>query len=49
VELRGLPAGTYSVRDYGYNKDLGTVQTDGNSPARLSAQFKDHLLLEVSK
>jgi len=48
VQLRGLGQGTYHVLDYANGKDLGTVTTkDGN--ATLSADFTDHLLLEVSK
>jgi alpha-galactosidase len=48
VELRGLRPGNYQVLDYVDNKDLGTVQAvAGNSP-RLKAEFKDHLLLQVS-
>jgi alpha-galactosidase len=48
VELRGLKAGNYHVVDYADGKDLGSVQAaDGQSP-RLKADFKEHLLLEVS-
>jgi alpha-galactosidase len=48
VELRGLKPGTYDVLDYVDGKNLGTVQAaEGKSP-RLKADFKDHLLLEVS-
>jgi len=48
VELRGLKAGTYRVSDYVDGKDMGTVQAgDGKAP-RLKAEFREHLLLEVS-
>lgn len=48
VELRGLKAGKYDVVDYVNGKDLGTVQaTEGQAP-RMKADFKSHLLLEVS-
>jgi len=48
VELRGLKPGTYEVVDYVDGKDLGTVQAaEGNAP-KLKAEFKEHLLLEVS-
>ncbi len=49
VELRGLDPGTYHVTDYAEGKDLGTVQASTNKRAKLKTQFKDHLLLEVSK
>ena len=48
VELRGLKPGKYSVSDYSENKDLSTVEAAANGVAKLPAQFKDHLLLEVS-
>jgi alpha-galactosidase len=48
VELRGLKPGKYRVSDYGEPKDLGTVEAAANGVAKLSADFKDHLLLEVS-
>ncbi|HTC48519.1 MAG TPA: alpha-galactosidase [Candidatus Aquilonibacter sp.] len=49
VELRGLETGTYHVVDYAEGKDMGTITAaDGTAP-RLAAEFKDHLLLEVSK
>jgi alpha-galactosidase len=48
VQLRGLAPGTYRVLDYGNDKDLGTVTTKG-STATLTANFPDHLLLEVSR
>jgi alpha-galactosidase len=46
IELRGLPAGTFSVVDYENAKNLGTVET--RNP-KLSVEFAGHLLLEVSK
>ncbi|MBS1850497.1 MAG: alpha-galactosidase [Acidobacteria bacterium] len=49
VELRGLQPGTYHVTDYAEGKDLGTVEVTSNQPARLKAEFSQHLLLEVSK
>ena len=48
VELRGLKPGKYRVSDYGEGKDLGTVEASANGVAKLAAEFKDHLLLEVS-
>jgi alpha-galactosidase len=48
VELRGLKAGRYRVKDYSEGKDLGTVDAGTNGVARLGAAFQDHLLLEVS-
>ena len=48
VQLRGLGQGTYHVLDYANDKDLGAVTTKDGS-ATLSANFSDHLLLEVSK
>jgi len=48
VELRGLKPGTYRVSDYGNGKDLGAVQATGAQAPKLSAEFKEHLLLEVS-
>jgi alpha-galactosidase len=46
VELRGLQPGKYKVFDYANNKDLGTI--DANNP-RLNVEFKDNLLVEVSR
>lgn len=46
VELRGLAPGQYRVHDYVNDKDLGTV--DAASP-RLKTEFKNHLLIQVSK
>jgi alpha-galactosidase len=48
VELRGLKLGKYQVTDYGEGKDLGTVDAAASGVAKLAAEFKDHLLLEVS-
>jgi len=48
VELRGLKRGKYLVNDYGEVKELGTVDAAANGVAKLAAEFKDHLLLEVS-
>jgi len=46
VELRGLAPGRHRVVDYENGKELGTV--DAGSP-RLKTEFRQHLLLEVSK
>ncbi|MGP0098427.1 MAG: alpha-galactosidase [Terriglobales bacterium] len=48
IELRGLKPGTYRVSDYAEGKDLGSVNAAANGVATLTAEFKDHLLLEVS-
>jgi alpha-galactosidase len=48
VELRGLKPGKYSVSDYSEAKDLGTVEAAADGVAKLPAEFKEHLLLEVS-
>ena len=48
VELRGLKPGKYRVSEYGEGKDLGAVEAASNGTAKLAAEFKDHLLLEVS-
>jgi alpha-galactosidase len=48
VELRGLKPGSYHVVDYADGKDLGAVQAEAGKSPRLKAEFKDHLLLEVS-
>jgi alpha-galactosidase len=47
VELRGLKAGNYSVKDYTDGKDLGSVQSTGDQAPKLAARFKEHLLIEV--
>jgi alpha-galactosidase len=49
VELRGLEPGTYHVVDYAEGKDLGTVQATADTAPRLATEFKEHLLLEVSR
>ena len=48
VELRGLQPGNYQVVDYVDGKPLGTVQVEAGKAPRLKAEFKDHLLVEVS-
>ena len=48
VELRGLKPGKYHVVDYADGKDFGMVQAEPNGVAKLKAEFKDNLLLEVS-
>jgi hypothetical protein len=48
VELRGLKPGSYHVVDYVDGKDLGTVQAEAGKSPRLKAEFKEHLLVEVS-
>jgi len=48
LELRGLDPGSYHVVDYPDGKDLGTVQAGADKIAKLKADFKNHLLLEVS-
>ena len=49
LQLRGLEPGTYHVTDYPDGKDLGTVQAGPDQTARLQADFRDHLLIEVSR
>ncbi|HEV2731376.1 MAG TPA: alpha-galactosidase, partial [Terriglobales bacterium] len=49
VELRGLQPGTYRVVDYAEGKGLGTVQATADKAPRLATEFKEHLLLEVSR
>jgi alpha-galactosidase len=46
IELRGLQTGKYRVFDYVNQRDLGTI--DAEKP-KLSTEFSDHLLLEVSR
>jgi alpha-galactosidase len=48
VELRGLKPGSYQVSDYVDGKSLGTVQAEEGKAPRVKAEFKDHLLLQVS-
>lgn len=48
LELRGLKPGTHHVVDYVDGKDFGDVQADADGAAKLKAEIKDHLLLEVS-
>ena len=48
VELRGLKAGKYHVVDYTDGRDFGSVQAVDGKPPWLKADFKQHLLLEVS-
>ncbi len=49
VELRGLQPGTYHVHDYADGKDLGTVEAETGKSPQVPANFRDHLLLEVSR
>jgi alpha-galactosidase len=49
LELRGLEPGSYHVTDYAEGKDLGTVNATAGSVPRLRTEFKEHLLLEVSR
>ena len=49
IELRGLTPGSYHVRAYAEDKDMGTVEATADAAPRLKAEFKDHLLLEVSR
>jgi alpha-galactosidase len=48
VELRGLKPGKYRVNDYGEGKDLGNVEASADGVAKIPAEFKEHLLLEVT-
>jgi alpha-galactosidase len=48
VELRGLKPGKYQVSDYSEGKELGVVEATPNGVAKLTTEFQDHLLLEVS-
>ena len=47
LELRGLKPGKYRVTDYADATDLGMVEASASGSAKLNAQFKEHLLLEV--
>jgi alpha-galactosidase len=49
VELRGLNAGSYHVVDYVDGRDLGTVEAAADKAPRLTTEFKEHLLLELSR
>ncbi len=49
IELRGLQPGSYQVTDYDQGKDLGKVEVTAGAAPRLKTEFKDHLLLEVSR
>ncbi len=42
--LRGLRTGSYRIRDYVNDRDLGTVS---GAPARLPVTFERFLLLEA--
>jgi alpha-galactosidase len=46
IELRGLPPGTYRIRDYVEEKDLGTIDT---ANPRLTTSFTGHLLVQATK
>ncbi len=48
IELRGLKPGSYHVVDYVDGKDFGMVQATAGAAPKLKAEFKEHLLLEVS-
>ncbi len=48
VELRGLKPGAYRVQDYTEGTDLGTIQASDGQVPKLKAEFKQHLLLEVT-
>jgi len=45
IELRGLGTGTYRVRDYYHDRDLGTASSDRH---RLKVTFEGFLLLEAT-
>ena len=45
VQLRGLERGTYKVKDYANQKELGVVSSES---AQLEVDFKEYLLIEVS-
>jgi hypothetical protein len=47
--LRGLKPGSYHVIDYANGKDWGAVEATADNAPRLKTDFKDHLLLEVSR
>jgi len=49
IELRGLTPGTYRAVDYSNGQDFGQVEAAANGTTKLRTNFKDHLLLEVSR
>ncbi len=49
LELRGLPPGGYHVKDYAEGRDLGSVNATADAAPKLRTEFKDHLLLELSR
>lgn len=49
VELRGLTPGTYSILDYPDDKDLGKLEVTAGQTAKLKTEFKQDLLLEVTR
>ena len=49
IELRGLKPGTYDVVDYVDGNSMGTVQVENGKAPRVKTEFKEHLLLEVSR
>ncbi len=44
IALRGLTAGSYRIRDYIHDRDLGRVTQERN---KLNVKFEQHLLLEA--
>ena len=48
IELRGLKPGKYQVRDYAEGRDMGTVEAAPDGVAKMTTEFKEHLLLQVS-
>jgi hypothetical protein len=44
-----LQPGSYHVLNYPESKDLGTVDVAAGAAPKLKTQFRDHLLLEVSR
>ncbi|MCA9666201.1 MAG: alpha-galactosidase [Myxococcales bacterium] len=47
VELRGLSAGSYRVRDYVAGRDVATVQSDGKRAPTITVRFRGALLVEA--
>jgi alpha-galactosidase len=43
-----LKPGKYQVRDYAEGRDIGTVEAASDGVAKVTTEFKEHLLLEVS-